>query len=620
MTGWGRIGAAAGARGLFGYCRLCAAHLFVPVLLCGCASMPASKVAPATFSGSASTAVISRNAPGQEGELTLQNTLDVNAKSYIWQPWFAQIEGGGAVGYERQSGRTGSNGQAIRLSGDIGLSILPSSRFPTSVSISRLDSRVSGRLASADFVRDRVSFSNRSKITPKFRTSLSGSFDRSNQEGTGDRNGKRLSASANKEFGKNFLGLKSITATTDYSTSKFVSPTDGTFNDDTLTANIALQMAPSESVRNDLIITFVQDDDISKIAGTKRQSIQAVDTFHWAPSSRNFDIDGNLRARTEEIRTESSGVTNERRNDRLLGIVNVNIPLHERLHFRLGFRGGVVNNSNVRARGQNSEQRFATVNATGNYTSKTRKFGGYEWRWGARATGETGFTNAEGGLKDPTAAVNQTLEREFNLFEEGPVRFSLTQEFGIDPAAIDRDQTNNSGVTTVVAHGLTVNHNRSSRWASSSFNFSVRDFRELTGVGDNLQSAQLQFNRRQKFDERQSLTGVMTFNGIRRSLNGADDTFITASGRLAYGYRSIFNILNLSYRSELAVNIFELEELFSNDPTPELGDDIQHHEWRNTLDYRVGQISFIAEASLFYEDEGLGNLFMLRIQRSLGEN
>ncbi|MFQ5564144.1 MAG: hypothetical protein ACE5FO_11300, partial [Parvularculaceae bacterium] len=536
----------------------------------------------------------------------MQSAAEIKARSYIWQPWFAQIEGEGAVAYERQSGRLVSAGEALRFAGDFGLNILPMSRFPTTVSVSRVDSRVGGRLAATDFVRDRVAFSNSSILTGKFRTTVGGSFDRTTKEDGGDRNGKRLYASATKEFGENILGLNGLTASIEYATSRFVSPTEEDFGEDTVSATFSARMTPGESITNNLHVTFIQDEDLSETTHTNRKSIQAVDSFHWAPHDKEYNLDGFIRVRREEITLTPDGEANERRRDQLISVINFNIPLHERLHFRLGFRGGLDDQNAASAASMRPQRRFAAFNASLNYTSNTREFGDYEWRWGARAAGETGFTNEANTLRKPRAAVNQTVQRDFNLFEAAPLEVSFTEEVGFDASAVDRDDNDVSGVTPFISHGLSFAHNRTTRTSATTFNMSVRDFREIGGDGNELQTAQLQFNRRQIIDTRQTFTGVMTFNGIRRRLNGEEDTFITASGRLVYGRRALFDVSNLDFRSELAVNIFELEELFSNNPSPTTTEDIQHHEWRNILTYRIGLIAFMAEASLFYEDEGLG--------------
>lgn len=570
------------------------------------------------MSGNLGAGVISRKPPGRESELTVQSTAEVKAKSYIWKPWFASLDGDGAVAYERQSGRAESAGNALRIAGDLGLSILPFSRFPTSVSVSRLDSSVEGRLSGSDFVRDRVAFSNSSIITGKLRTTIGGAFDHSVQENGGKRTGKHLYASATQQFGKNILGLSGLTAAIDYMKGDFTSPVEDNLAEDTLTATFAAQMAPTEALRNEMRVTFIQDNDASDTTRTDRQSIQAVDTFYWTPPDKKYSVDGFIRVRREDLTIESNSIADDRRNDQFNSIVNLNVPLNDRLQFRVGFRGGIENNENVSGGRQQGEARFAALNASGAYTSRTREFGPYEWRWGARASGEAGYESRSDLLRKPTVAVNHTLERDFNVFEAGPLEMALTQEVGLDPGVIDSDTTDNSGLTTFIAHGLSLNHNRTTRASATSINLSIRDFRELSGEGNALQTAQLQFNRRQIIDARKSFSGVLTFNGMRRNLNGRDETFITATGRLAYGHRSVFNVLNLDFRSELAVNIFELEELFSQNPTPTANDDIQHHEWRNMLAYRIGQIAFIAEASLFYEDEGLGDLFMFRIQRDLG--
>jgi len=592
------------------------------VLLSSCSSLNSSLVAPPRLAGSIGAGVISRSVPDSESELIVQSLADINADSYIWQPWFAPLRARGGIAYERRSGRTGSEGDAIRFNGDASLSILPQSRFPAHLSYSRLDSRVNGEFIGSDFVQNRLAFSTTSIITSKFRANLGASADWSEQAKTGDRQSRRFYGGATKTFGRNFAGLTSVSASVDYTDSDFDSRTEGLFGEDIVTATFSAQAAPAPNMLNNLIVTYIFDDEVSRTTNSERRSLQAVNTFNWNPEDKIYDIDGFIRARMEDIDFGDSRNISKRRNDQLLGVANVQIPLSERLHLRVGVRAGTENQSGsaVVAGGRSGERSFAAANASVNYYSRTREFGAYEWRWGARAAGEAGWASEDDVLRDPSAAVDQTLERDIPFFGETPARLSFTQEVGVDAGAVDRDTNDNPLFTPIVSHGLTLSHNAGGLTSATSLIASLRDVREFSGERNSLQTAQIQFSRREAIDARRSFTGVLTGNAIRRNLNDDPETIISASGRLVYNERSLFNALNLDFRSELAVNIFELDELFSDDSSPTIAEDNQHHEWRNILTYRIGQIAIVGEVSAFYEDEGFGRLLMFRIRRDFGGN
>ncbi|HXI86670.1 MAG TPA: hypothetical protein VNH64_04390 [Parvularculaceae bacterium] len=552
----------------------------------------------------------------------MQSVGDINLNSYVWQPWFATLNSGLGVAYERQTGRPGNEGGVIRYNGDVSLSVLPQSRFPTQLSYSRIDNRVSGEFVGADFVENRLSATTTSILTSDFRTNLGASFDWSQQNRLGDRQSRRLFGGAVKTFDGEFAGITSISAHVDYSNSDFASTVEGNLSSDILTADFAIQAQPAKNFRNQLIFTYIRDDEVSRIIVGDRHSVQAVNSFNWNPESGKFDVDGFIRARLEEIDFADRTNNAIRRNNQLFGVTNVNVPINDRLSVHVGVRAGYDGQEGDNLRfptRPDVQRRFAAVNGAVNYYSRPRDFGRYEWRWGARAAGEAGWSSQPNVLRKPTAAVNQTLERELDIFGANSSRISLTQEVGFDAGAVDRNQDDDTVFAPIASHSVNFTHSRADRTASTSFNVSLRDLREFAGEKNTVQTGQIQFSRRQLLDARRSFTGVLTGNVLRRKLNGKSDTFVTLTGRLIYSNRSVFEVINLDFRSELAINIFQLEQLFSDNPTPStLAEDIQHHEWRNTLTYRIGKIAVVGEASAFYEDEGFGNLFMLRIRRDFG--
>lgn len=105
---------------------------------------------PVRWGGSAGVELRSQKAAGQGRTLTRLELLNVNAATYLWQPWFAQVRGG--LGVLRSSaGGDGERSKGSSLTGDLGLSLFPVSRFPFDAHLSRTDSRASGELTASEF-------------------------------------------------------------------------------------------------------------------------------------------------------------------------------------------------------------------------------------------------------------------------------------------------------------------------------------------------------------------------------------------------------------------------------------------------------------------------------------
>ena len=58
--------------------------------------------------------------------------------------------------------------------------------------------------------------------------------------------------------------------------SDFDSIVEGNLSEDLMNANLAIQAQPAENFRNQLLFTYVQDDEISRIIKADRKTLQAI--------------------------------------------------------------------------------------------------------------------------------------------------------------------------------------------------------------------------------------------------------------------------------------------------------------------------------------------------------
>ena len=163
--------------------------------------------APIVTSGSVSYDL--RTVRGQDVPSNLSQlvTTNLNARSYIYQPWFATVQGtlGLTTGSTRNSGGADAAAQgpfastqeqfASRdsfVTGNGRVDLFPRSRFPFEFHVERSDSRIDTTLASTmDFRRQSFGFSQRYQpITREYR--LSASFDRHEQVSAGYRDAQNL--------------------------------------------------------------------------------------------------------------------------------------------------------------------------------------------------------------------------------------------------------------------------------------------------------------------------------------------------------------------------------------------------------------------------------------------
>jgi hypothetical protein len=99
----------------------------------------------------------------EDGSRTSQALVynDIDAATYLWQPWFALLRGGVGVLAERSVfSASGGGGDSIArtgsLTGRVALTVFPSSRFPFEIRADVSDSRVSGDNLGADYRSQRL--------------------------------------------------------------------------------------------------------------------------------------------------------------------------------------------------------------------------------------------------------------------------------------------------------------------------------------------------------------------------------------------------------------------------------------------------------------------------------
>ncbi|MGD2083271.1 MAG: hypothetical protein PVF91_09905, partial [Chromatiales bacterium] len=139
---------------------------------------------PVRYSGQLESTVRMDSPEGLEDSMQLINRLNLNLGTYIWQPWFATVDGTLVLAYsETEVGDQEASSEVV--AGNATLRVFPQSRFPFELFVEVTDSR-------ADLLNDlggigneqrntRVGF-NQAYRTPSGRTSARGGYEHTEQE------------------------------------------------------------------------------------------------------------------------------------------------------------------------------------------------------------------------------------------------------------------------------------------------------------------------------------------------------------------------------------------------------------------------------------------------------
>lgn len=143
------------------------------------------QLAPIVYGGDLGYEMRMTRNEGQPATLEQIVLANIRGRSYVWQPWFAQVRGGlGLVLSREHIANDGTNNvglvdqKPVTVTGNLGLTVFPVSRFPFDASFERTDSRTSGAIASSDYTSTLMSL-RQSYSSLDGNTHLSARFERS---------------------------------------------------------------------------------------------------------------------------------------------------------------------------------------------------------------------------------------------------------------------------------------------------------------------------------------------------------------------------------------------------------------------------------------------------------
>ena len=113
------------------------------------------------------------------------------------------------------------------------------------------------------------------------------------------------------------------------------------------------------------------------------------------------------------------------------------------------------------------------------------------------------------------------------------------------------------------------------------------------------------------------LQGNVDAQAIRQVDQNDTDISITASGNVSYQHRNFLDVENLGFRSELRVNVVDIDTALGLDDE-DVDPDLLQNDWRNILSYRIGRLTAELEATAFHRDAAFGYLGLMRLRRDFG--
>jgi hypothetical protein len=150
-------------------------------------SRPKWQLAPIGWRGQLGLVASVSDYEGQPRRSQFTEVVTVDARSYIWQPWFIQVMGGAGLLLSQTHDADnsadphaggGRSGGTVGLTGNLAVNVFPVSRFPFQLMVDVADSRTSGDFVASDSRSTRIGL-RQSYRTLRGDTSYTASLDNS---------------------------------------------------------------------------------------------------------------------------------------------------------------------------------------------------------------------------------------------------------------------------------------------------------------------------------------------------------------------------------------------------------------------------------------------------------
>lgn len=538
-----------------------------------------------------------------EGKKAVQHgvtsTIGAKTGTYIWEPWFAQLDGelglnilrrksdvtdpsvGNAFGLGNSGTLTSKN---LVTTGSLQLNVLQHSRFPFLAFFRKTDNRISGSLSSMSDYAGR-SFGFTQGFGSGFGVGSLG-WERNEQTMTGSgetsQDNLRLALSTSLSETQNVQINVLRTDNRHDSTSERAVQTS---------VSVQHRYTPGHEFHVDTLANASRSAYELKHGHTTGDIVQVSTFGTWRPEEGPLTMTGGARLLALENSFGSNladGADFRMRSHS----ANVNVGAAYDISEALRATAGVNFNTTG---GAGPSKNTVSESAGITYQPAAKEIGDYRYSWSA-ATSAVHATDGDEQKSSLTMQVGHVLSRTIRLKRSETLVMSANQTLS---------STARSGDKPVqwLTHTGSLSWNSSFKDGMAYASVNVSDSRALGAEQGTFQLINFQLSSNLNTGRYSSLTGNLTIQAIRQEMesyfsagrpySSIETGFVTtSSGSINYQHQRAFGVPRLRFRSELRLNSEAL--------LPVLGgpQDSETASWTNHLDYTIGLLQLRADARI----------------------
>ncbi len=539
------------------------------------------RLAPIRWAGNVGAGLRFSGGTNQPRRIQDLETVNLQGRSYIWQPWFAQVSAGlGMVAsvnrYNRSlvdssAGADKTRSSSTTATGNIGLSLFPVSRFPLQVSYDVTDSRASGELIGSDFASRRLSVRQNYR-PPSGNTSYVLSYDRSRLDST--------------TFGRDTLNALTAGVSHAWNAQNIDVTASRTRNDRGNTGESAVlgrinarhNYRPQGTLSIDTQASY-SDSDLHLLnsgisPGTQSRFLQLNTVGTWRPEAGHpLNVIGSARLFRSEF---SSGGSNTNSNS-----LSANLAANYRWTPNTTLYGSV----GLTQIQNDIESRMLSNQAAGiTYTPNAIDIGAYKYTWNAGANLANQSGGVDGAQSNLGGNVGHTLLRSIPLNRAYAASVSVGQSYTLNEDSL-------RGLSQTVVHNATASlRGAPTPDANAYISLTAADARTY-GVNENsFQIINLQSSAQMQLSRYAFASANLTLQGTRQAspARPANGFTFSTSGNLNYSHTRALGVPQLRYSLIYAANQTQYASRLQGDI--EAPRDQVSHSLEQRFDYRLGRI------------------------------
>ncbi len=529
----------------------------------------------------------------------LTTTLNASTSSFIWQPWFARVNGNlgftmsQASSSSDQAVNIGKNrSQSVIVTGGGQLSVLEQSRFPFKAHFERNDNRVTTDLALPNaYASQRYGFTQ--SYARAGGNSMIG-WDRNTQTSavSGRYKQDALQLNLSQSLDKHrlqLLGNRSMN-------------THESTGETAVQNNLSLQhsYAPNPSISVENMANISRSGFHLRQGDNATRLLQLSNQAFWRPADQAMTVTGGARVFMLEADTTGFGGNSVAVGARIRNAnanAGVNYDLSRFARINAGVNVNLAENNAVKSASSNQS-------AGASYQPASIELGGFRYGWSTSGNA-TNRTGADAG-RQLTLQLGHQVSRSFKLESGSTVSMEGSQSLAtVSGSATALNETES---TRQLIHSGSLSWDLSQQSGAARLRLSASDSRTLGDRQESFQLVNFQASSNWPTGRYSSWSGNLTIQAVRQSANTnvgsmnplnlqtnrePNRGFVaSSSGSISYQNQRMFGVPRLRFVSDLRLNSQALLPLLGS------AKDQETASWENRLDYSIGRTQLRVHALL----------------------